>query len=220
MRYTAAALLLFVAALGGAAPSAAQEAADRDLSAGKAFALSLVLPGLGHHYVHGGNWDGWATVFALADAGLWTSLAGSEWRRDHLEGNYETLAATSAGADIEDKGRDFFLNLASFHSSDEYLATQLRNRNWRNLDVITAPSNQWMWSSEGDFLRFRDMREDAESLRRRRSFIITTLIANRLIAGIGALRGARRADQAAASFLLSAPPRGADVPMMNVRFRW
>lgn len=220
MRYTAAALLLFVAAFGGTAPAAAQEPADRDLSAGKAFALSLVLPGLGHHYVHGGNWDGWATVFALADAALWTSLAGSEWRRHHLEGNYETLAVAGAGADIEGKGRDFFLNLASYHSSDEFLATQLRNRNWRNLDDITDPSNQWMWSSEGDFLRFRDMREDAESLRRRRSFIITTLVANRLIAGLGALRGARRGDVTAASFSLSVPPRGADVPMMNVRIRW
>lgn len=220
MRYTAAALLLFVAALGGATRAAAQAPVDRELSGGKAFALSLVLPGLGHHYVHGGNWDGWATVFALADAALWTSLVGSEWRRNHLEGNYETLAATRAGADIEGKGRDFFLNLASYPSSDEFLATQLRNRNWRNLDAIADPSNQWMWSSEGDFLRFRALREDAESLRRRRSFIITTLIANRLIAGVSALRGARRADLSAASFSLGVPPRGADIPMMNVRVRW
>lgn len=220
MRYTAVVLLLFVVVFGGAAPVGAQAPVDRETSGGKAFVLSLVLPGLGHQYVHGGDWSGWATVFALADIGLWTSLAGAEWRRNHLEGNYETLAATSAGADVDGKSRDFFLNLASFQSSDEYVETQLRNRNWRNLDAIADPSNQWMWASEDDFLRFRDMRDDAESLRRRRSFIITTLVANRLIAGVSSLRAARRAGRAEATFSLSVPPHGSDVPMMNVRLRW
>ncbi len=222
MRYTVIVLFLFVTMLGGAIPADAQDPVNREVSSGKAFALSLVLPGLGHRYVHGGSWDGWATVFALVDAGLWTSLVGSEWRRNHLEANYETLAATSAGAELDGKSRDFFLNLASHRSSDEYLATQLRNRNWRNLDAIADPANQWNWSSEDEFLRFRDMREDAESLRRRRSFVITTLVANRLIAGVAALRGARRADAAASSFSLSfdVPPHGADAPMMRVRLRW
>ncbi len=220
MRYTAGALLLFAWLIAGAVPAHTQHSTDRDVSAGKAFGLSLLLPGLGHQYVHGGDWGGWATVFALADAGLWTSLIGSEWRRNHLEGNYETLAAASAGADVEGKERDFFLNLASYRSSDEYLEAQLRNRNWTNLDVIADPSNQWMWETEEDFLRFRELREDAQSLQRRRSFIITTLVANRLISGIGALRGARRADRAAATLSFSIPPRGSDVPMMNLRVRW
>ena len=220
MKYTLTSLLLFVLITGASAPAHAQEEPGREVSAGKAFALSLLLPGLGHHYVHGGDWSGWATAFALVDAGLWTSLVGSEWRRDHLEQNYTTLAAASAGADIEGKDRDFFLNLASYRSSDEYLATQLRNRSWTNLDAIADPANQWLWESEEDYLRFRTLREDAESLQRRRSFIITTLVANRLISGVAALRGARRANRAPASLSLSVPPRGSDIPMVNVRVRW
>lgn len=220
MKYTLVSLLLFVMVTVGAAPAHAQEDPGREISAGKAFALSLLLPGLGHHYVHGGDWSGWATTFALVDAGLWTGLVGSEWRRDHLEQNYTTLAAASAGAEIEGKGRDFFLNMASYMSSDEYLATQLRNRNWTNLDDITDPANQWLWASEEDYVRYRTLRENAESLQRRRSFIITTLVANRLIAGVAALRGARRANRAPASLSLSVPPRGSEIPMLNLRVRW
>jgi len=217
MRYTISALLLFAIMMGGAQPMQAQE---REVSSGKAFALSLVLPGLGHRYVHGGHWGGWAAVFALADVGIWTSLAGSEFRRDHLVENYTTLASMSAGADLEGKSRDFFLNLASFHSSDEYLASRLRNRSWSDLDQVVDPAFQWRWESEEDFQRFRTMREDAESLRRRRSYLITTLVANRLISGFAALRGARRSDAPAANFSLSMPPAGSSAPMMNFRLQW
>lgn len=220
MRYTAAGLVLFILLLGGRQPSHAQEAEVGQPSAGKAFALSLILPGLGHRYVQGGDWDGWATVFALADAGIWASLAGSEWRRDHLIQNYRSLAATRAGAEIEGKDRDFFLHMASYTSSDEYLSTQLRNRNWNNLDDASDPSFRWMWESESDFERYRDLREQSETLRRRRSFLITTLVANRLISGIAALRGARRSEAPARSFSLSLPPAGADVPMMHLRWTW
>lgn len=220
MKYTVVALLLFVLTVGGASPVQAQDGEERNVASGKAFALSLLLPGLGHRYVHGGDWGGWATAFALTDAALWTGLVGSEWRRNHLQTNYETLAATGAGADIDGKERDFFLNVASYRSSEEFLQAQLRNRNWTNLDAITDPGNQWKWDSEDDYLRFREMREDAESLQRRRSFIITTLVANRLIAGVAALRGARRVGATAPSFSLSVPPRGSDVPMMHLRIRW
>ncbi len=220
MRYTVVGLLLFVLSIGGGRASQAQERQERDVSSGKAFALSLILPGLGHRYVHDGDWDGWASVFALADAGIWTSLVGSEWRRNHMVDSYTTLAAMSAGADVEGKNRDFFLNLAAYQSSDDYLRTQLRNRNWTNLDYVADPSFQWTWESEEDFQRFRELREDSESLRRRRSFLITTLVANRLISGFAALRGARRAGPPTASFSLSVPPLGADAPIVNLRWRW
>lgn len=49
-------------------------------SAKKAFALSLLLPGLGHRYVHDGSWRGAASLFAAADVGLWVSLIGTQVR--------------------------------------------------------------------------------------------------------------------------------------------
>lgn len=220
MKYTVVAVLLFILSLGGVQKSVAQDGVEREVSSGKAFALSLVLPGLGHRYVQGGDWGGWATVFALADAAIWGSLAGSEYRRDHLVDNYTTLAATRAGADVEGKSRNFFLNLASYATSEEYLSTQLRNRSWSDIESIADPANQWAWSTEEDFQRYRGLREDAESLRRRRSYLITTLVANRLISGFAALRGARSGATAAISYSLSTPPAGSHAPMLNLRWRW
>ena len=187
---------------------------SESVSSGKAFALSLLLPGLGHRYVQGGDWDGWATFFSLADAGLWAGLLGVEWRRESVVQSYETLAATRAGADVDGKGRDFYLNVASYMSSDEYLQAQLRNRNWSQIGFAEDPSNFWSWDSESDFDRFRSLRGDAESLSRRRTFIITSLVANRLISGFAALRGARR--RAPATIALDVPPAGAYAPLVRV----
>ena len=186
----------------------------KEISGGKAFALSLLLPGLGHRYVHGGNWDGWASVFSLTDAALWAGLAGAEWSHESVVESYQTLASTRAGADVEGKGRDFYLSLASYMSAEEYLQAQLRNRNWSQIGFAEDPSNFWAWESESDFERFRSLRGDAESLKRRRTFIIASLVANRLISGFTALRSARR--HTSASFALGVPPAGARTPLLRV----
>jgi len=217
MRNIIKALFLIGFLVGGMQSSHAQE---RDVSPGKALALSLLLPGLGHRYIQGGDWGGSATAFALIDVGIWAGLAGSEFRRDHYVDSYTTLASMSAGADLDGKGRDFFLNLASYVSSDDYLAARLRSRSWSDIDDVVDPDFQWRWESEEDFQRFRALREDAESLQRRRTFLIATLVANRLISGFAALRGARRVDATDANVSLSMPPAGSVAPMMNLRLRW
>lgn len=191
-------------------------------SARKAFVLSLLLPGLGHRYVHGGSWDGAATFFAGVEAGTWLGLAGNAWWRDQVVEGYRALAATRAGADVEGKDRQFFLNLATYRSSDEYLDVQLRARNWSQLDYVSDPSFQWSWATESDFLRFRDQREKAESMRRRRTFLISVLAGNRLIAALTALRATNRASSAlgdAVSLSLAVPPAEAKTPVVQMRVR-
>ena len=89
-------------------------------SGGKAFAMSLLLPGLGHKYVNDGHWSNWAITYASTDASLWLGLIGGEWHRNHLVDSYTTLARSAAGAQVAGKDRTFFLNLASFESSDVY----------------------------------------------------------------------------------------------------
>lgn len=195
-----------------------QEHTDTQISGGKALALSLLLPGLGHRYVHGGNWDGWASAFAVADVSLWAGLLGSEWHRNHMVESYTSFAAAHANADVDGKERDFFLNLASYMSSEEFTEVQLRNRNWGLIGYTEDPSYQWRWDSEGNYAEFRRIREGAESLRRRRTVIITTLVANRLISGFTALRAAGRAREARMEFSVGVPPSGASVPMAHVKY--
>ena len=222
MKYTVCTAALFVAITGSvchAQPRSVEPQAV-EVSGGKAFALSLLLPGLGHRYAHGGDWDGWASVFTVADASLWAGLLGTEWRRDHLVESYTTLASMHAGAEIEGKDRDFFLNLASYISSDEFTDVQLRNRNWGQVGYAEDPAFQWEWASEEAFNEYRDVREDAESLRRRRTFIITSLVANRLIAGFTALRAARLAEEPRAELSFSPPPAGSDFPLVRLDYRF
>ena len=209
--------LLLCLVASGSAPVAAQEMDDAtwEASAGKAFGLSMVLPGLGHRYVRQGEWSGWAKTYAAADVSLWLSLFGGEWRRDQHIQSYRTLAAGSADADLSGKDRTFFLNLASFTSSDEYRETMLRNRAWDRVDYVDQPGYQWAWESEEDFNRFRDLRDDAESLRRRRSILIASLVANRLISGAIAARSAGRSRRAQVSAALGAPVE--TVPTLSLR---
>jgi hypothetical protein len=181
-----------------------------------AFVRSLALPGWGHQYAQGGSWRGKATLFAGAELGLWLGLANSIWQRNHIVQNYETLAATQAHADISGKDRRFFLNLASYQSSDEYLAAQLRNRAWDRIDYVDDPAFQWAWETEDDFFTFREMREDAETLRRRRSLFVALLVANRLLAGLSSIQTANKAGTSL-SLSLGAPPTGANHPMLQAQ---
>lgn len=185
---------------------------------GKAFLLSLVLPGLGHRYVNGGDWDGAASLFVAVDAGLWLALAGTSMRYDHLADSYRTFAASRADADVEGKDRTFFLTLGTFRSSEDFVQAQLRNRTWDQLEYVADPTYQWQWASEADFLRFRELREDAETMRRRRPVLAAVLVGNRLLSGILALRAAGRVGDDIA-LRLDPHPWAPDRPALTVRAR-
>ena len=175
-------------------------------SPGKAFAMSLLLPGLGHRYAQGGSWKGRPTLYAGIDAALWLGFVNASWRRNHANDSFRTLAATSANTQIAGKDRTFFLNLATYVSSDAYLDAQLRNRAWDQLDYVDDPSFQWEWQSEDDFFRYRELRNDAETFRRRRSLTLAALIANRLMAGVTSVIRTNRANDAVQIGLRVTPP--------------
>lgn len=188
-------------------------------SAGKAFVRSIILPGWGHQYAQGGSWRGKATLFTGADIGLWLGLANSIWQRDHLIQNYQTLAANQANASIEGKDRSFYLNLATYRSSDDYLTTQLRNRAWDRIDYVSDPAFQWHWAAEEDFFTYREMREDAETFRRRRSLFIALLVGNRLLAGLSSIQATNKANMPV-SLSFSAPPQNERWPLLNARINF
>lgn len=221
MRYTGFLVGLFAAAIlvvpAARAQSSGQPGLPQQPSAGKALLLSLAVPGLGHRYVRG-DWDGWASVFAVADVGLWAGLLGVELHRSHLVEGYRTLAAQHAGVDPNNKDRAFYVNVATHFSSEAYTEAQLRNRTWERVDYADDPSYRWAWDSEVHFRRFRETRDRSESLRRRRTFIVTTLVANRLIAGVAALRTARGAGQPDLRLSLDVPPGEAPAPLLRLNY--
>ena len=185
---------------------------------GKAAAMSLLLPGLGHRYVNNGSWRGAASVFVLAEAGFWLSLFGANWQQDQAVESYRTLAVSRADAQLDGKDRRFFLNLGIYMSSDEFREVQLRSRFWDQVNYVSDPSFQWQWASEDDLQRYRQLRDDADAWGRRRTLFISALVANRLVAALTSLRAARRANNAAPDLSLSVTPplRSTEWPTVNL----
>lgn len=182
----------------------------------QAFLRSVLLPGLGHRYARG-RWERSGVVFTATETLLWLNLFGGEFRRNYLVDSYTTLAATSADADVSGKDRTFFLNLASFESSDEYLGVMLRTRQWDRIGYVSDPAFFWDWETTEDFARYRELRDDAESLRRRRSILIASLVANRVVSGIlSARRVGKVNDAARLTVEFAPPPRGSTVPVARL----
>lgn len=178
----------------------------------------MIAPGLGHRYVRGGDWGRWGTAFVLTDAGLWAGLLGTSRRRSHLIESYRTLATRHAGVDPGGKDRTFYLNAATYRSSQAFTDAQFRNGALDQITYAADPSFQWRWDTEEHFLLFRELREDAESLRRRRSVLIASLAANRLIAGVAALRAAGRTRRSNVRISLGPPPIEADAPLVRMAY--
>lgn len=210
-------LLALGLAMHSTSPVVAQ---DRDVSAGKAFLYSAVLPGAGQAYVQQGNWRGSATLYTAADASLWAGLIATAVRQDQLETAFTTLASTRAGAYVDGKNRTFFLNLGSYRSSEEFRDVALRNRAWDQVDYVAERDFQWEWQSDDDFFRYRSLREDAESLSRRRTFIVAMLAGNRALSALTAARYARRSNRAAEVDVNLGMHPSADLPLVAVRVTW
>lgn len=188
-------------------------------SGGAAFGLSLLVPGLGHRYASG-HWNTVATMHGLADAALWAGLVDANLQIGRAEESFETLAVSAGGAEGTDRSRGFYLNMATFRSSEEYIQQLLRNRAWSELEQARLPQNQWEWETEEDFQDFRDIREDAESLRRRRPIFLAMLAGNRILAGIGAIRASRSFNRSQAEVSLGMPPAGSSLPTVNMSLRF
>lgn len=199
-------------------PATEAEAAFVRKAPGKAAALSLLLPGLGHRYVNNGSWRGAASFFVLAEAGFWLSLFGTNWQEDQAVESYRTLAVSRANAQLDGKDRRFFLNLGNYMSSDEFREDQLRRRLWDQINYVSDPAFQWQWASEEDLQDYRRLRDDADAWGRRRTLFISTLVANRLLAALTSLRAARRANNAAPDLSLSLTPplRNAEWPAVHL----
>jgi hypothetical protein len=196
------------------------QAQDRAVSPGRAFLLSAAIPGAGQAYVQDGSWRGSATVYVAADASLWAGLLATIVRHDQLVSAYSTLASTRAGAMVDDKNRTFFLYVGTYRSSEEFRETMLRTRQWDMIGYTATRDFQWEWQSDEDYLRYRGLREDSESLTRRRTFIIAMLAGNRALSAVTAARYASRTNRLADMNVSLGMHPSADFPLVAVSLTW
>lgn len=175
--------------------SMASEAQNFDVSEKSprgAFLRSLVLPGWGHHYIDKTDWKR-GQFYMAADAIMILSYVGIRVRNHQLENELQTFALANAGIDLRNKNRDIFLAIANFDNLDVYNDYQIRSRNWDNL-ITDSAENRWNWINDEDRFRYQDKREKIDKNSNQLPALITLMVANRVISGIGAFVKARNVN--------------------------
>jgi hypothetical protein len=181
------ALLITLTALAGIQKSAN---AQDPIKPGNAFAKSLVLPGWGHYSIDSKNWAR-GKIHLGTEVALVASFLGFRARSIRIETQYETLANLKAGVDIGGRGRSFQLAIGDFGSLQEYNDFQLRSRRWNRLFEENS-ENQWLWASDKDRTRYRELRSERDNIRNQLPAILSLMVANRIIAGLSAYNRAKK----------------------------
>lgn len=182
-------------------------------SKGKAFLLSLILPGMGEKYV-GANSK--ATMFLATEVTLWLGYTGFVTYRDWRKEDYKTYAASHAQVELEGKSDSYFIDVGNYSSIYEYNAAKLRQRNLPEY-YRDEQAYFWQWQSEAHRQKFDQLRIASDKANNRSMFVIGAILANHVLSAIDAVWSAHKASQ-------QQPAIGMDVrvgdgwyqPMVNV----
>lgn len=163
--------------------------AQNDPDPAGAFVRSLAVPGWGHFYT-GSDHRTRGGVHLGTDLVLIGTLFGFNARAINLREQYTTLSSLSAGVDISGRDRSFRLAVGDFNSLNEYNDYQLRTRNWDRL-IEDTPGNRWMWDSNDDRIRYRELRSTRDRIRNQLPALGALMVVNRVVSGISAYNRAR-----------------------------
>ncbi|MBI5709792.1 MAG: hypothetical protein HZC42_05710 [Candidatus Eisenbacteria bacterium] len=164
-----------------------------------------------------------ATVFALAEAGVWGSFAAFHLQQQMRTDTYERTARLFAGIDLSRRDEEFRRIVGAFPSSEEYNRLVVA-RDAANL-YLSDPQHPdydgyrayieahrlgggdaWNWASDGDQTRFRGQRKDAQRAALRANTALALAIANRIVSAVHAARVAGRPAGRSRSWNLELAP--------------
>lgn len=160
-----------------------QEKMIQPKSRGKAFFMSLLVPGWGQRYV---DYNRKSTVFFGLEVSLWLTYAGFMTYADWREKDYRTYAASHAGAHIQGKPHSFFVDMGNFDNIYEYNDYKLQQRNlqdyYKDTDIY-----YWNWENEAHRQKFDQLRISADTAHNRATFILGAILMNHIISAIDAV---------------------------------
>ena len=155
---------------------------------GKAFFMSLLIPGWGQHYTRSSNK---MIAFFASEISLWMTYTGfelySDWRRE----DYRNYAARYADVDLDGKTDSYFIDVGNFNSIYDYNAYKLQ---WRQLAEYYEDVDPyyWNWQSEDYRKEFDDLRIASDTAHNRATLILGFIMANHIISAVDALISANR----------------------------
>jgi len=152
----------------------------RKKSKGQAFLQSLIVPGWGQHYAESKTMT--KVFFASEVLLLGTYLGFTVWS-NWLEDDYQTFAVTRAGINPEGKPNRYFVDIGNFNDIFEFNQAQLRIR---DVSDLYEETNEflWRWDSEGNRIKFEDMRIRSDRADSRAEFTLAAIFTNHLISAI------------------------------------
>ncbi|HEY2956248.1 MAG TPA: hypothetical protein VGK89_13500 [Candidatus Eisenbacteria bacterium] len=194
------------------------------LSAARAQILlrSLTVPGWGQATI---GRKGSAKLFLLAEAGVWATFTSFRIQEQLRRQSYERSARLLAGIDLHGRDEEFRRIVGGFRSNDEYnlyvVARDAANLYYDDPDrywaYIASHSltgrNAWSWKSDGDLLRYRAQRKDAQRAAQRANTAVAVAIANRFVSALHAARLAGRQDSGKHSWNFEVAPGAAEDAM-------
>jgi hypothetical protein len=160
-------------------------------SKGRAFLLSLLLPGWGQNYARSNTM---VKVFVASEALLWGTYAGFTVWSNWLEDDYRTFAVTHARVNLEGKSANYFVDIGNFDDISEYNQAQLRNR---DIDGLYPETEEffWQWDSEASRSRFEDLRIRSDRAANRADLTVAMIFVNHLVSALQATLAVHRYNQ-------------------------
>lgn len=168
---------------------------------GKAVLFSALIPGTGEFYL---GEKTTAQFFWAADGLLWLGYAASVTMENLKEDDYILFSETYADVKTSSADNDFYINLGKYSDVYEYNES-VRNKA-RDLYIINSDQYwdyisensynteevYWKWTTEERLGEYQNLRYDKRQWNKRVSYVVTALIANRLISVIDVLRISRK----------------------------
>lgn len=157
-------------------------------SVGRAFLMSLILPGSGELY-NGNTNQG--RFFLGMELLLWSGLFGNKYYVNVLKDDYYAYAVQHAGVDRSGKDKEFWANIGKY---DDLFSYNEQRRRDRFVDAI-YPENEsyyWRWDSRENRFKYDDMRITTNEIAGRDTYFYAAIMLNHLVSGINAMRLTRK----------------------------
>lgn len=156
----------------------------------KAFFFSLLVPGLGELYQNDWKFSGWGSglYYFTAEAALWSGHFYLKSYGSWLREDSRSLAARSAGVDLNSKKPDqYYVNIGKF--SDIYSYNDYQRRTAGTSTVYAEnDANFWLWSSEKSRKKYDRLRIRSDNYRNFSQYVFFGVFTNHVLSAVNSLR--------------------------------
>tara|TARA_Y100001958_G_C21083146_1_gene438787 strand:+ start:170 stop:787 length:618 start_codon:yes stop_codon:yes gene_type:complete len=126
-----------------------------------------------------------ARFFYLTETLILSGYIFSIKYSEYEKSKYISFAAKYADVDIENKERDFWVDIGNYNNIYSFNEEHLR---LRSQDVYTnLENNYWFWNDDSDRKSFESMRIKSDYYKKTAQFFLGSLVLNHIVSAIDAL---------------------------------